>query len=75
MALVFIEGRFVMGITGWERLGVEIAQAIIWSCLAMSILFADVINNWMEIRSAVAAPIKSKLPMTPNVPEPAVEVT
>jgi hypothetical protein len=26
IALVFIAGRFVLGVTGWEALGVEIAQ-------------------------------------------------
>jgi uncharacterized membrane protein len=29
IALVFIVGRFIMGVTGWEQLGVEIVQAII----------------------------------------------
>jgi len=38
VALVFIAARFVMGTTGWETLGVEIVQAIIWSCLALSML-------------------------------------
>jgi hypothetical protein len=35
IALLFIAGRFVLGVTGWEALGVEIAQAIIWACLAL----------------------------------------
>src|SRR6185436_13194656 len=34
VALVFITGRFVMGVTAWERSSIEIVQAIIWSCLA-----------------------------------------
>jgi uncharacterized membrane protein len=73
VALVFIGGRFVMGVTGWEQLGVEIVQAIIWSCLAMSILLADLANNWMEIRSAVSAPVKSSVTTKQHLPEPAVE--
>src|SRR6185295_18727044 len=51
IALVFIAGRFVLGVTGWEALGVEIAQAIIWSCLALSVVLADVSIHWKEIRS------------------------
>ena len=51
--LVFIAGRFVLGVTGWEALGVEIAQAIIWACLALSVVFADVAIHWKEIRSQV----------------------
>ena len=53
IALVFIAGRFVLGVTGWEALGVEIAQAIIWACLALSVPLADVAIHWKEIRSAL----------------------
>lgn len=73
VALVFIAGRFVMGVTGWETLGVEIVQAIIWSCLAMSILLADVANNWMEIRGAVSAQVKSRVPAKQDLTDTAVE--
>jgi Predicted membrane protein (DUF2306) len=59
IALVFIAGRFVMGITGWEALGVEIVQAIIWSCLALSVLLGDVSIHWKEICSAFSASAKS----------------
>lgn len=73
VALVFIAGRFVMGVTGWETLGVEIVQAIIWSCLALSVPLADVANNWMEIRGAVSAPAKSRVPEKQNLTDTAVE--
>jgi uncharacterized membrane protein len=59
IALVFIAGRFVMGITGWETLGVEIVQAIIWSCLALSVPLADVAIHWKELRSTLAVPEKA----------------
>lgn len=59
IALVFIGARFVLGITGWETLGVEIVQATIWSCLALSVVFADVAIHWKELRSALTIPIKS----------------
>jgi len=59
IALVFIGGRFVLGVTGWEVLGVEIVQAIIWSCLALSVVLADVAIHWKEIRSAVTVPVRS----------------
>jgi hypothetical protein len=54
IALVFIFARFVMGVTGWEQLGVEIVQAIIWSCLALSVVFADISIHWREIKSALS---------------------
>lgn len=77
IALVFIEGRFIMGVTGWEQLGVEMVQAIIWSCLAMSILLADLANHWAEIRFALSAPVRSEMPTKTkqNAPDGAVEAT
>ena len=69
LALVFIAGRFVMGVTGWERLGVEIVQAIIWSCLALALVFADISIHWREIKSALfSKPVKSPVPAKPSVP-------
>jgi hypothetical protein len=59
IALVFIAARFVMGVTGWEALGVEVVQAIIWSCLALSVPLADVAIHWSELRSTVKVPVKS----------------
>ena len=44
-----------MGITGWEALGVEIVQAIIWACLAMAMVFADISIHWREIRAALSS--------------------
>ena len=61
IALVFIAGRFVMGVTGWETLGVEIVQAIIWSCLALSVPLADVAIHWKELRSTLTVPVKSRV--------------
>ena len=66
IALVFIAGRFVLGITGWETLGIEIVQAIIWGCLAVSVPVADIALNWRELRN-VSAPAKPAL--APSAPE------
>jgi hypothetical protein len=58
IALVFIAARFVLGVTGFELLGVEIVQAMIWSCLALSVPLADVAINWRELRSARSVPVR-----------------
>jgi hypothetical protein len=63
LALVFIAARFVMGITGWEALGVEIVQAIIWSCLALAVPLADVSLHWKDIRSVSTVPVKAGVSM------------
>lgn len=73
IAMVFIAGRFVLGVTGWEALGIEIAQAIIWSCLALSLVFADVSIHWKEIRAALS--VRSGAPGKQTVPSRAVRVT
>jgi hypothetical protein len=72
IALVFIAGRFVLGITGWETLGVEIAQAIIWACLAFSVLLGDVAIHWREICAAFSTPATSTVPTKETVPASAV---
>jgi hypothetical protein len=68
IALVFIAGRFVLGITGWETLGVEIVQAIIWGCLALSVPLADIALNWRELRN-VSMPAKPAFAPQQNLPE------
>jgi len=69
LALVFIAGRFVMGVTGWETLGVEIVQAIIWSCLALALVFADISIHWRELKSAFSKPVKAPVATKPHVTE------
>ncbi len=71
IALVFIAGRFVMGITGWETLGVEIVQAIIWSCLALSVLLGDVAIHWQELRAALSKPVRPVMVRKQTLPESA----
>jgi hypothetical protein len=72
LALVFIGGRFFLGVTGWETLGVEIVQAVIWSCLALAVPVADFTLNWRELRSRSAASVRATLPSKQDLPEPAV---
>jgi hypothetical protein len=72
IALVFIGARFVLGTTGWEALGVEIVQAMIWSCLALSVPLADIAINWRELRSTVsAAPAKPTVASKQRLVSPA----
>lgn len=68
VALVFIAGRFVMGITGWEILGIEIVQAIIWSCLVMAVPLADISIHWKELRASLSGKVRPAIPVQPSVP-------
>jgi uncharacterized membrane protein YozB (DUF420 family) len=60
VALVFLEVRVVAGVTGWETLGESAVETIVWSCLAFSLLFADVILQWQELVRSRA--VKAKVP-------------
>jgi hypothetical protein len=75
VALVFIGGRFILGVTGWEQSAAEIAEAIIWACLALSIPLADVANNWAEMRGALYAQKPSSVPAKRSLRPSIVETT
>src|SRR6185437_10445836 len=75
IALVFIAGRFVLGVTGWEAQGVEIVQAMIWSCLALSVPLADVAIHWKDIRATVTVPVKSRASRKQSLPTNAIGAT
>jgi len=49
VALVFLEGRVIGGVTGWENLDVHANETIVWVCLAFSILSADLVLQWKEL--------------------------
>jgi hypothetical protein len=48
VALVFLEGRVIGGVTGWENLGDHANETIVWACLAFSILSADLVLQWQQ---------------------------
>jgi uncharacterized membrane protein len=50
VAVVFLEVRVVGGVTGWENLGDRAIETIVWSCLAFSLLAADIVLQWQELR-------------------------
>jgi uncharacterized membrane protein len=49
VALVFLDGRVIGGLTGWENLDVHADETIVWVCLAFSILSADLVLEWKEL--------------------------
>ena len=60
VALVFVEVRVVAGTTGWENLGSRVTEIIVWSCVAFSLLFADVVLKIQEQRRSRPAAIKAR---------------
>ena len=50
IALVFLEVRVILGVSGWEALGTAVAETVVWVCLAFAILLADVVLQWQELQ-------------------------
>ena len=49
VALVFLEVRVIGGVGGWESLDVHANETIVWACIALSILSADLVLQWQEL--------------------------
>lgn len=50
VALVFLEVRVILGVTGWENLGGNTDETVVWVCLAFSVLLGDLAVQWQELR-------------------------
>jgi len=65
VALVFFEGRLLGGLLGIDN-NVNATMAAIWSCLALSLVFAELANSFDDIRINLRAPAslreRSKIP-------------
>ena len=69
VALVFIGGRFFLGVTGAETMGVEIVQAVIWTCLVAAVPLADLSLHWKETRAALSRSTRTAVAPKPSLPE------
>jgi len=66
VALVFFEGRLVGGLLGIDT-NVNATMAAIWSCLALSMLFAELANSFYDIKVNLRVPasVRSEQAGTP----------
>jgi len=60
VALVFLEVRVILGVTGWDRLGIGAAETAVWSCLAFSILLGDIALQVQELARTRRVSAKSQ---------------
>jgi len=49
VALVFFEVRFILGVTGLEKLGPAMVEAVVWTCLAFALLIGDLAIQIQEM--------------------------
>jgi uncharacterized membrane protein YozB (DUF420 family) len=61
VALVFLEVRVIAGVTGWENLGIPAVETIVWGCLAFSVLAADIVLQWQELRKPLPVARKAQV--------------
>jgi uncharacterized membrane protein len=54
VALVFLEVRVISGVTGWEKLGPQVTETIVWVCVAFAVLAGDIAVQWQDFRRARA---------------------
>jgi len=73
VALVFLEGRVIGGVTGWENRDIHASETIVWACLAFSILSADLVLQSQESRRSRPA-ARRQSPATPEREMPFVKV-
>jgi uncharacterized membrane protein len=60
VALVFLEVRVILGVSGWERLGIAASETVVWVCLAFAIPLADAVLQWQELHRARPLPAKAQ---------------
>lgn len=60
VAIVFLEGRVIAGVTGWEKLGSPTLEIISWTCTALALLVADIALQWQELRRSRPAVAKAR---------------
>lgn len=61
VALVFLEVRVILGVTGWEKLHPPVDETVVWMCLVFSILLADLALQAQELRRRRPAGAKAQV--------------
>lgn len=65
VAIVFLEVRVVAGLGGWGGNSAA-TETIVWSCVACSLLFADIVIQWQELHPARSITRKA-IPAVPAI--------
>ena len=58
MALVFLEVRVIEGLTGWETIGPQVDETVVWVCVALGYPLADTV---LQINENLRARTRSAL--------------
>ncbi len=59
VALVFFEGRLILGLTGLDQPpDPAVAEIVVWSCVALAVLVGDLANQWTELQGRRRPPAR-----------------
>lgn len=59
VALVFFEGRLILGLTGLDRPpDPAVAEIVVWTCVALAVLVGDLANQWTELQGRRRPPVR-----------------
>lgn len=61
VALVFLEVRVVIGVTGWEALGPHVIETAVWVCNVFALLAADAVLQVQESLRAGPAKLAARM--------------
>ena len=69
VAIVFLEVRVILGLTGWDKVrNGSIDETVVWTCLAFSLLAADIVLQWPDLVRGRVVPARTKAPAQIQVP-------
>ena len=60
VALIFLEVRVILGLTGWEKLGPHAVETVVWTCVGCSLLVGDIVLQVQESLRTRRLPVKAQ---------------
>jgi uncharacterized membrane protein len=60
VALIFLEVRVIIGLTGWERLGPHVVETVVWCCVGFSVLVGDIVLQVQEALRTRRVPARAQ---------------
>jgi uncharacterized membrane protein len=60
VALIFLEVRVIIGLTGWEKLGPHVVETVVWCCVGFSVLVGDIVLQVQEALRTRRVPARAQ---------------
>lgn len=60
VALIFVEVRVILGLTGLEKLGPHVVETVVWCCVAFSVPVGDIVLQLQESLRTRRVPVRAQ---------------